>query len=370
MRVGLAGVYIVAVSVAFIPVALGQKVRGDIELSQYDRKFDEARNQVFSEWMPEKEAFDVLAGAEIRRDLVLLAERDSKDRFRFIIVKAPKGVSTDISCETDVDGDKLVLLHKTWVNQGYRILTIRENPRRSTYSAIWVPGQVYGYAVQRLSEIGVSPASVELQPPSSEPVDLSGVTAPMREWKDEQGRAIEASVEGVDDGFVDFKRKDGRRFKYPLEKLSSADRSFLTNLARMPDPEPDLTAGGKPEFSEWLTRDEFEIKWTEERGKGLYAIYIESNRKEEVRALFVEKPVVMGVYIFWLYDEAGIRDRNRVYQSQGYTLLSLSYDRSSQTYNGTWVSDKDIGRARNQLKSLGITPASIGDEIVVSEVQD
>lgn len=192
------------------------------------------------------------------------------------------------------------------------------------------------------------------------------VIVPQREWKDNQGRSILASVEGLENGQVKFVRADGRQFAFPSAELSDGDRVLLEKLAASA---PPYLAGSTPgEFSEWLAPADFELKHQVEGDKGLYAIFVEGNEKDQLRGIFEKRPEGMKRYYSWFAAEAALKELNAEYQKKNYTLLTLSYNRRSKTYNGLWVENKSLESARVQLVRHRISMAAIGDGITFSRV--
>jgi hypothetical protein len=56
-----------------------------------------------------------------------------------------------------------------------------------------------------------------------------------RIWRDDQGREVEATFEGLADGKVRIRKISNRKiYRFPLEKLSEADQQYVKQLTQSP----------------------------------------------------------------------------------------------------------------------------------------
>ena len=115
----------------------------------------------------------------------------------------------------------------------------------------------------------------------------------------------------------------------------------------------------------WYSPKEWDLRYKEEEGKGRYSLYLESNSQNEIRGIFGKRPAGMGRHTVWLHSENHIMEHHAVFQSTGFTLLSLG--RGTDKYNAVWVSNRTLAEARSQLAASGITPASMGGDVQKSQ---
>ncbi|MEJ6568232.1 MAG: prolyl oligopeptidase family serine peptidase [Akkermansiaceae bacterium] len=96
---------------------------------------------------------------------------------------------------------------------------------------------------------------------------LGMLSAPARTWTSTAGKPLEATFVSATETKVTLKRdKDGKVFTIPLDRLIEADRTFIKEEAKAPEPEPKELEG---EYSNLITGD-----WVlAEHGKLPYAFY-------------------------------------------------------------------------------------------------
>lgn len=351
--------------------ASAQRVRGDITESEYDKKLRSAQESAFSPWMPAQDAFEMFRRSKLDAKLVLAAEKNSKGDIRLLQFFPPDGKGGDVVYENAIPEETLLERHAMWQKQDYNILYVRKNPL-GNYTAIWIYSARFGVAVKRLEELGISTAVIRIK--ATETADASRakvpVTAPLREWRDKAGRLMQASVAGIEGGTVNFVRADGKKFSYPLDDLSEADQK---RLAELQDKSTKGSTAGSPVAEEegltnWMSRSDFETRVVEERGKGKFGVYAESNNRNEFRGIFDKLPPGVRWFQSWAEPEQSLREKHSSYVAQGFALLSLSHDRRADRYCGVWVSGMPPGDMKVQLGKFGITTPSIGEKIAVSTV--
>jgi hypothetical protein len=353
--------------------ASGQRVKGDISESEYDKKLRSEQESTFSPWMPAKEAFEVARRAKLDGRLLLAAENNSNAQIRLLLFFPPDGKGGDVIWETDVPEATLLERHAIWQKQDYNILFARKNPT-GNYAAIWINSARLGVAVKRLNEVGISAAAIRIKSGETAnapaAVAKAAVTTPLRQWRDKSGRLLQASVAGIDAGTVSFVRADGKKFPFPLADLSDQDQKYLTDLqsksAQDSGAVPSAaTPGG---FTDWMSRSDFDTKLAEERGKGNFPIYVESNTRNEFRGIHDKRPGTVRFFQAWAEPEQSLREKHASYIAQGFSLLTLSFERRTDKYCGVWVSGIAPGDAKAMLGKFGMTQASIDEKITTTTV--
>lgn len=376
--VQIPGCSVVAVLAGIIMMAMpsfaaGKDVRGTFDESKLKRELKAAREVAFSPWMSVADAGKRLTKAELDHEVILALEKNVAGQMRYLSFTPKDGKGGDSTYDSSLTQQELLEKHSIWERQGYNILFVQKIPTPGKYCAVWVESAIFGEAVKRSSELGITPAQIRLETkPDKKPAPAASVvvTAPLRSWKDKSGREMEASLEGLEPGTAKFKMKDGRRFDYKLADLSAEDQSFLDELAKKAASASNTDADTPPEgFSKWMPTAKFETAYAEERGKGNYAIYIESGRNGELRAVFDKRPANFGWFMTWDQTEPAIREKNASYNARGMALLSLFYDRRSKKYTAVWVKESCLPEAKSQLASHGITPAEIAAKITPSTVR-
>jgi hypothetical protein len=226
-------------------------------------------------------------------------------------------------------------------------------------------------ALKRLKEVGISPPIIRIKfsQSSDSTVAAPAITAPLQAWHDKNGRALQASVAGIQGGSVNFVRSDGVKFTFPLADLSEADQKRLAELKSKPAQGSDTgKAEAKEGITEWVSRSEFETRMAEERGKGNYSVYVESNSRNELRGIFDKRPETVRWFQAWTEPEQGLREKHSSYVAQGFTLLSLSHDRRTDRYCAVWISGLPPGDVKGQMGKFGLTTPLIGEKITVSSL--
>jgi hypothetical protein len=342
--------------------------KGDVTESEYDKKLRDAQESAFSPWMPAKDAFEVFRRSKLDGRLLLAAERNSNQEIRLLLFFPPDGKGGDVIYENDVPEETLLERHPIWQKQDYNVLFARKNPS-GNYTALWIHSNRLGVAVKRLNEVGISAASIRVKPGQTAETAAAktAITAPLREWRDKSGRAIQASVAGIDGGSVNFLRADGKKFTYPLADLSEADQKRLADLQNQAAKGSDAKSAAAPEqLTDWMNRSDFETKLAEERGKGKYLVYVESSSRNEYRGLFDKLPPRVRWFQAWAEPEQGLREKHASYVAQGFALLTLSHDRRADRYCAVWVGGMEPGDVQGQRGKFGLTTATIGDKITPS----
>ena len=317
--------------------------------------------------MDSKEANEAIRTGEVEGNLLIAVERNSAGQSRMIHFTPPDGKGGDITYESSLAESELLERHPLWQKQGYNILFVGKNPSGGTLSAIWIQTDVYGQAVVRLTELGITPATIVITSGATgAKAAAAPVSVPLREWKDGKDRTIRASVEGVEEGQVKFVLADGRKVNYPLKDLGAAEQKVLTDLLAGPSaPVAPLAPAG---FTDWMSFEDFEKTYADERANGRYAVYVETNQRDDYRAIFETRPQNLGWFYGWGKSESGLRESDTAYRARGLALLSLSYNRRSERYCALWVRDNVLEAAKAQLSKHNITVGSIGDEIKISIV--
>ena len=342
--------------------------KGDVTESEYDKKLRDAQDSAFSPWMPAKDAFEVFRRSKLDGRLLLAAEKNSNQEIRLLLFFPPDGKGGDVIYENDVSEETLLERHPIWLKQDYNVLFARKNPS-GNYTALWIHSNRLGVAMKRLNEVGISAASIRVKPAQAAEATTAkaAITAPLREWRDKTGRAIQASVAGIDGGSVNFVRADGRKFAYPLADLSEADQKRLAGLQNQAAKGSDTKSAAAPEqLTDWMTRSDFETNLAEERGKGKYLVYVESSSRNEYRGLFDQLPPRVRWFQAWAEPEQGLREKHASYVAQGFALLTLSHERRTDRYCAVWVGGMEAGDVKGQRGKFGLTSPSIEEKITVS----
>jgi hypothetical protein len=366
------GVGVLLLMLSFSGSASGQRVRGDITESEFDKKLRSEQESAFSPWMPAKEAFEVARRAKLDGKLQLAAENNSSAQIRLLLFFPPDGKGGDVIWETDVAEATLLERHAIWQKQDYNILFARKNPT-GNYTAIWINSARLGVAVKRLNEVGISAAAIRIKSGDTANAAATAaktpVTTPLRQWRDKNGRLLQASVAGIDGGTVSFVRADGKKFPYSLADLSDEDQKFLADLQNKSAQGPEPTSAAAPgEFTAWMSRSDFDTKLAEERGKGNFPIYVESNTRNEFRGIHEKRPGTVRFFQAWAEPEQSLREKHASYIAQGFSLLSLSFERRTDKYCAVWVSGMAPGDAKAMLGKFGMTQASIDGKITATTV--
>jgi hypothetical protein len=344
--------------------------KGDITESVYDKKLRDAQESAFSPWMPAKDAFEQFRLGKLGGKLLLAAERDSNGQIRLLHFFPPDGKGGDVIYENDVPKETLLERHAIWQKQDYNIFFVRKNPSGS-YTALWIGSARFGVAMKRLNEVGISAATIRIEPSQTTEASPAtpNVTAPLQQWHDKSGRTLQASVAGIQGGNVNFVRSDGKKFSFPLADLSDADQKRLAELQGKPAQGTDTgKAEGKEGITDWVSRSDFETRVAQERGKGNYGIYVESNSRNELRGIFDKRPETVRWFQAWTEPEQSLREKHSSYVTQGFTLLSLSHDRRTDRYCAVWISGLPPGDVKGQMGKFGLTAPSIGEKITVSSL--
>lgn len=350
--------------------AYAQRVRGDFEESEFDRASKKKREAAFTQWMPGAMAGDVLGRAELDGKVLLILERNSNGESRAVF-DIPDTRRFDVEYSSSISERQMLEKHALMEKGAFQILFLQKNPSGRSYCVIWIKKGGYAEAVAKLANLGVTPAKIELKA-SSSPTITGPVTSGHRRWTDKAGRVVEASLAEIDADKIILIKKGGGRFPFLIAKLSTEDQQFLKKLIanhKKPKVEMSGNSEGSGEFTDWYSYSEWELKYDDERAKGRYAIYVESNNKRELRGIFDKRPRGLGWFNAWLDSEADVKRKNASYESKGLRILSVSFERRTDRYNAVWVSNRVLDKAREQLAASGITPADIGKKIQVSKVK-
>jgi hypothetical protein len=345
--------------------------KGDVTEAEYDKKSRDAQDSAFTPWMPAKDAFEVFRRSKLDGRLVLAAERNSNGEIRILPFFPPDGKGGDVIYDNDVPEETLLERHAIWQKQDYNILFARKNPS-GNYTAIWINSARLGVAVKRLNEVGISAAVIRIK--TSETTEVprakASVTVPLREWRDKAGRLLQASIAGINGGTVNFVRADGKKFPFPLADLSDQDQKYLTDLqGKSAQGSEAVSSAATPgSFSDWMSRSDFDTKLAEERGKGNFPIYVESNTRNEFRGIHEKRPGTVRFFQAWAEPEQSLREKHASYVAQGFSLLSLSFERRTDKYCAVWVSGLTPGDAKALLGKLGMTQPSIDQKITATTV--
>lgn len=347
-----------------LPSAFPQRIRGEIKESEFERKLKDPRESAFSPWMDAKAANTAFRTGELEGNLLIALERNASGQTRMLHFTPPDGKGGDVTYEAGLTESELLERHVLWEKQGYNLLFAHENPSGGTLAVIWIQTDVFGAAVKRLGELGITPASVTILSGSPDlpnrPTGPIAVSLPLQDWTNQQGQTIRASVEGLENGQVKFVLPDGRKVNYPLSSLAKAEQERLTAAQSAP---ADAPPSG---FSDWMSYEDYEKRYAEERAQGRYAIYVETNPRDEYRAIFETRPSNLGWYYGFGKTEESLREADVSYRARGLSILSLSYNRRSERYCAVWVRDAAMQAAREQLAKHQITAAAIGDDIKIS----
>ncbi|MFK5921808.1 MAG: hypothetical protein QM496_06485 [Verrucomicrobiota bacterium] len=349
-----------------------QQVRGRFEESEFDRKSKPKREAIFTGWMPAGKAGEILIQAELEGKVLLVVERDVKGSIRMIIDLEKNNAAANVEYSTHISDEQLLRKHALRKKGGYELLFLKKNPTGGSYCAIWTKSGGYADSVAMLKNLGVTTAKIQIRASQAEiSHGATAVTAESRRWTDKSGRVVVAALAEIDGNKAILIKKGGGRFPFLITDLSVGDQQFLKKLIADHKSSAKVAAvkemkkGG---FTDWMEFSKFELNFADEEGDGRYAIYVESNNKRELRAIYDKKPKGLGWYNGWLQSEDKVRSMNALYQSKGLILLSLSFERRTQRYSAIWVAKRNFEEAKGQLARINITTAKIGKEIQLSKV--
>ncbi len=352
--------------------AFSQQVRGRFEESDFDRQSKQKREEAFTGWLPSRKVGELLIQAELTGKVLLVVERDANGLIRAIVDPVKNNAAANVEYSTHISEEQLLKKHALRKKGGYELLFLQKNPTRGSYCAIWTKSGGYADSVAMLKNLGVTPAKIKIRASQAEIThSATAVTTENRRWLDKNGRIVMAALAEIDGDKAILVKKGGGRFPFLITDLSVEDQQFLKKLvadhkgSAKPVSAKDVRRGG---FTDWLEFSQFELNFADEDGDGRYAIYIESNNKRELRAIYEKKPKRLGWSNGWLQSEDKLRSMNALYQSKGLILLSLSFERRTQRYNAIWVAKRNFDEAKAQLAKLKITTAEIGKKIRVSKV--
>ena len=110
-------------------------------------------------------------------------------------------------------------------------------------------------------------------------------------------------------------------------------------------------------FSKWMSSDDFEAFYEEQKTAGKYLIYVEGSGGFEYRGIFGEVEPKGWFYNHAATEEMLIRS-NKEYTSRGLKLMTLSKSRSDR-YGVIWVTERTFAAVSVQLEKYGIALARI-----------
>ncbi len=340
-----------------------------IQESTFDEKHRAQRELAFTSWIDCTESYDELYRHEIDGPITIAFEESGGHQFRLIRLEggpAQGGRNVDFSLT------EMELLEKQTVCEDLdqKILFLRRNPMNpegDSYHAVWIDNNLYRQAVRQLNTLGISSASIG---PSTGAVSNvpSKTVVIHREWKDNLGRTMYASVEGFENDQVQFLKADGTQFSYPIDKLSENDRNYLIAQGIFPKKPTVKSLPRNNSFSNWLDYHNYEIHFLKFQTDDISALYEEANGLGEMRGLFVSA-VDGSLLRAWHEDEVTIRRADLDYRGRGYTILTASLCPTEGKYCVVWITSADYKKAVSTLRKHGITPATIGEQIVPSSYE-
>ncbi len=122
--------------------------------------------------------------------------------------------------------------------------------------------------------------------------------------------------------------------------------------------ELDRNKSGKREelFSKWMSGSDL---GDHVKKSGETPLYVEADRKGQMRAISVAEPAA-GYYYYFRMSEDGLMRYHERFSKEGYRILTLSEDRDD-LYSAVWVEEDKYEKLLPLLKNLGISPAEVKD---------
>ena len=130
-----------------------------------------------------------------------------------------------VQCNGRIFNQMLEVIGKT--DGGDRVRMPLWRYDRTQWKPVYLQSNTILYSEDRHRVVEVSEEEMDAKGDASEQVLFDE-----REWTDEAGRRMVAALQKfADDGkrVLVFRRSDGRGFEFPVERLSEADRAFLSN---------------------------------------------------------------------------------------------------------------------------------------------
>jgi len=357
-------IFTLALSVTY--PAFSQQIRGNYEESEYNRELRNKRAVAFSPWMSKAQMNTLQQKSALNGQVLLILERNPESKMRaFFYFPEKKG--TKVSYATAVSDPQLLAMHVKQKKNGYELLFLSKNPSGIDYCATWIEKDGYKGAIGTLAKLGVTPAKIQINPTRK----TGPVTSDNRQWTDKSGRIIEAALTEIDGDKIILEKKGGGKFPYSISNLSMKDQQFLKQRIaahQKPDSGTSAITEKNGDFTDWQSFYAWNERLKEEKSKGRYPVYVENNKDRELRGIFDKQPDGLQWQIGWLESENDLLKMNKSYQSEGMTILSLSFDRRNELYYGIWVSKTTLKQAKTQLESAKVSAADIGRKIKVSRV--